>query len=197
MCSRYALRAPQEEIVARFGLRVPPEAVPRGAIRPTNRALVIVPGPDGAGGPDSRLLRWGIPAPRDRKPLINARLEKVTRTPPFRDVAHRRCLVPAGSFDEWAHEGGGRRCVTFSLPDTPLFAFAGLRTDDHFTILTGPPNETVAAVHDRMPVIVPQDLEAAWLDPDQGTAALLDRLGPWEGAMTTDREEPAQGELFG
>src|SRR5216684_6449075 len=60
--------------------------------------------------------------------------------------------------------------------DAPLFAFAGLwenwrdkaagdgaewiRT---CAIITGPPNELVAPIHDRMPVILPREAWARWL----------------------------------
>ena len=72
-------------------------------------------------------------------------------------------------------------------------AFAGLweRWDrgavplETFTILTTRPNERVAAVHDRMPVIVPPEAFEAWLAPGPPGPGLLGRLAePWPaGAM--------------
>jgi putative SOS response-associated peptidase YedK len=72
------------------------------------------------------------------------------------------------------------------LKDGALFGFAGLwtsrRADDgevveSCTIITTRPNELVAAVHDRMPVILPRDVEDAWLDselPKEHALALLE-----------------------
>ncbi|MBL9141932.1 MAG: SOS response-associated peptidase family protein, partial [Phycisphaerae bacterium] len=42
-----------------------------------------------------------------------------------------------------------------------------------FTVLTGPPNELIAPMHNRMPIIVPPDLYDAWLDPARETAGDL------------------------
>ena len=49
-------------------------------------------------------------------------------------------------------------------------------------ILTTAPNELMARVHDRMPVVIPDGLEQAWLEPDDGPAlrALQPLMGPWE-----------------
>ena len=35
----------------------------------------------------------------------------------------------------------------------------------HFTILTREPSEDLRFIHDRMPVILPEDAVTAWLDP--------------------------------
>jgi putative SOS response-associated peptidase YedK len=73
-----------------------------------------------------------------------------------------------------------------------MFAFAGLwaraRTDAgellSFTIITGPPNELVKPVHDRMPIVLAESAYAAWLDPSldaDGAHALLGvpPVGDW------------------
>jgi putative SOS response-associated peptidase YedK len=49
-------------------------------------------------------------------------------------------------------------------------------------ILTTAPNELMARVHDRMPVVIPDGLEQAWLEPDDGPSlrALQPLMAPWE-----------------
>jgi putative SOS response-associated peptidase YedK len=55
------------------------------------------------------------------------------------------------------------------------------------TIITGQPNELVAQIHPRMPVILPEQRHAAWLDEtdNENLKALLlpypaDRMRMWE-----------------
>ena len=85
-------------------------------------------------------------------------------------------LVPATGFFEWRGAKGtkGRTPVLFRRRDGEPFAFAGLSDRwssgdgavlETFAILTVPPNELVAAVHDRMPAILGRESESAWLDP--------------------------------
>ena len=86
----------------------------------------------------------------------------------------RRCLDLTHCLSyEWRTIGGAK--IPFSIGrkyDRP-FAFAGLwegwkdpATGDWLrtcTIITGDPNELVAQVHTRMPVILPEEHHAKWL----------------------------------
>ena len=53
------------------------------------------------------------------------------------------------------------------------------------TIITTRPNELVAPVHDRMPVILPSDAEAVWLDPSISRDQALSLLGPYPADLMT------------
>ena len=74
-----------------------------------------------------------------------------------------------------------------------MFAFAGLwtsRTDDQAgeilascTVITTTPNELVARVHDRMPVILATDSERVWLDPTISKEHALSLLGPYPAEL--------------
>ncbi|MCX7006690.1 MAG: SOS response-associated peptidase family protein, partial [Kiritimatiellaeota bacterium] len=105
----------------------------------------------------------------------------------FRDLlAQQRCLIPASGLFEWEKlPNGKKRAVYFRLPDGGLFAFAGLwmaQPDSPlraFTIITTSPNETVKKIHDRMPVMLPQAAEAAWLKPNATAEELLPLLCPY------------------
>jgi putative SOS response-associated peptidase YedK len=106
---------------------------------------------------------------------INARAETLATSGSFRDAfTKRRCLVPADGFFEWVGAGNDRRPIWFHRPDGRLFLFAGLyeswkaTPDDWqrtFTIITTTPNQLVAPVHNRMPVILEDDAVDRWLDP--------------------------------
>jgi putative SOS response-associated peptidase YedK len=127
------------------------------------------------------MMRWGlIPAwtkdlKKAREP-INAKAETVADLPSFRDAfRRRRCLIPADGFYEWKQEGGRKQPVYIRMKDGEPFAFAGLwehweGQDGHViescTLLTTEPNELLAQVHTRMPVILDPTDYNQWLDPD-------------------------------
>ena len=51
-------------------------------------------------------------------------------------------------------------------------------------MLTTAPNDLLRRVHDRMPVVIPDGLEQAWLEPADGPAlrALEPLMAPWDPA---------------
>jgi putative SOS response-associated peptidase YedK len=117
--------------------------------------------------------------------LINARLDSVAEKPAFREAwARRRCLIPASGFYEWSEPKGGRKRPYFIRPSgEPLFALAGLwerwRTASGATletcvIVTTAANAQLLAVHDRMPLLIPRDAQALWLDPRTGLDDVLE-----------------------
>jgi len=190
MCNRFALPEP-EEIAAEFEVVASGELRPRFNVAPGEEILVV----RRAGG--LRVLdhsTWGL-APawirRPGPPLRNVRAETLLGKPGRSETANRgRCLVPAGGFFEWLHLGRSRQPWYFRPRDGSLFALGALsevvaetpgdaRSERrHCAILTTRPNELVAPVHDRMPVIVPRDAYPAWLDPDVALAELLSLLEP-------------------
>jgi len=141
-----------------------------------------------------RLMRWGLlPAfvkdPKQFPTLINARSEEALEKPSFRHAMRfRRCLVPADGFYEWTGPKGKRRPFLLRPREAQPIAFAGLYERwrdgeggeiDTVTILTCPANGTIAPLHDRMPVVLPLEHFAAWLDV-MGTApeAAVELLRP-------------------
>jgi putative SOS response-associated peptidase YedK len=179
MCGRYTLSSPSDLVADLFELPSPPQLAARFNIAPTQEAPIVrVDDEDG----QRRLepLRWGL-VPFWSKDvsigqrLINARAETVAEKPSFRNsLKRRRCLVVADGFYEWQPVGGRKQPFYFRRADAAPFAMAGLwdRWDkgedaalETFTILTTEPNQLVAEVHRRMPVILhPADF-ARWLDP--------------------------------
>jgi putative SOS response-associated peptidase YedK len=122
--------------------------------------------------------------------MINARAETLAEKPAYRSLLGKyRCLVVADGFYEWTvGPDGKKKPIHFRLTDGGLFAFAGLwtsQTDDagnlveSCTIITTRPNELVAPVHDRMPVILPRELERDWLDADVSKEHALSLLEPY------------------
>jgi len=177
MCSRYSLTSPAEAVRAYF--RHHNEAVypPRYNIAPTQPVAIVRP--DHAGRRELVLVRWGLIPPWVKDPrsfslLINARAESAATKPAFRGaMRHKRCLVPADGFYEWTGTAGRKRPYLIRLRSGGPMALAGLYEHwlgadgselDTMAILTVPANRAVAALHDRMPAVLPPDTFEAWLD---------------------------------
>jgi putative SOS response-associated peptidase YedK len=193
MCGRYTLATAPEALARIFELDDPPELPARYNIAPTQQVpavrLVVDEGSGASRRRVLRLLRWGLVPFWAKDPgigarMINARAETVADKPAFRAAfRRRRCLVLADGFYEWQRVGrGAKQPFLIRLRDGGPFAFAGLwerwtgpegEPLESCTLLTTQPNELVAPIHNRMPVILdPADYDA-WLDPQlQDPAAL-------------------------
>jgi putative SOS response-associated peptidase YedK len=111
----------------------------------------------------------------------------MTSLPLIAGGIEKRCLIPADGFYEWVTEGKKKRPRRFTLQSGEPFAFAGLwdlwigEKQKLVTccMITTAANELVRPVHDRMPVIVPPENYAEWLDPETPEARLLSLLKPY------------------
>ncbi|HEY4134880.1 MAG TPA: SOS response-associated peptidase [Alphaproteobacteria bacterium] len=183
MCSRYSQTKAPAEIAKRFKARAPKSNLqPRYNIAPTQSAPVVRLAVDGAR--EIALLRWGLVPAWSKEiagaPLINARSETLAEKPSFRQAfERRRCLVLADGFYEWQKIEKEKLPWRFLRQDGEAFAMAGLwdrwtpapgvegvgEPVESFTIVTTAANDLVRPVHDRMPVIFPDDASAtAWLE---------------------------------
>jgi putative SOS response-associated peptidase YedK len=173
---------------------------PRYNMAPQQDNPVIVR--DNGGHNQLELMRWGlVPAWSKEARLtystINARAETVASKPTFRkSLATQRCLVPATGYFEWvaAAKDQGKQPYRIRLQGDSegiegIFAFAGLydiwqgpdgealRT---YTIVTTTANDALSHIHSRMPVILPTNAEAAWLDKDnRDVEELVSLLQPY------------------
>lgn len=180
MCGRFTLFAPYYEIIERFDIEVAfaeSDYIPSYNIAPSQQVVAII-----NDGKRNRLghLRWGLIPPwaKDEKigyKMINARAETVAEKPSFRKAfSKKRCIIPADSFYEWQKQNGEKIPMRIKLKNDELFAIAGLwetwQSPDGkllhtCTAITTEPNELMKPIHDRMPVILKREDEAAWLDP--------------------------------
>ena len=117
--------------------------------------------------------------------MINARAETVADQPAFRSAfQHRRCLLPADGFYEWASVNGKKQPWYFRLRDGSPFAFAGPwehwegpdgAAVESCAIITTDANETVRPIHERRPVLLDHKGYATWLERS-AARAVLERL---------------------
>ena len=205
MCGRYTLATPDPaSLRGRFGLEQSVEVRRRYNVAPGDDVLAVTT--DREGRPRGEHLRWGLvpswaDSPDTGLKMINARAETAGEKAAFRGALQRfRCLIVADGFYEWqARSGRPKQPFWITRADGEPFAFAGLWSIWHpkqdgstplrsCTILTTAANTAIAALHDRMPVILDADAEAPWLDHATPAAALDGLLRGLAPEQTTLRE---------
>lgn len=190
MCGRYELHTPMEDIARRFDAHTTDEASalpPRYNIAPSLRVAVVR---ETTRGRFLEAMSWGlVPAwvkEVSRVRPINARAETLFDKPMFRAaIRRRRCLVPADGFYEWQAGPGRKQPFRIGMVDGAPFAMGGIweywaRPGQQplvscAIVVTGA-NELVAAIHERMPVIIGPEDYARWLDPASMNQAQIEAL---------------------
>ena len=179
MCGRFSQQRPASELAEIFAAEpLADDPGPRFNVAPTDDALVVVQRGDRRA---ITAYRWGLiphwaDAAKVGSRMFNARAETLTTSPAFRDAFQRkRCIVPVDGFYEWHREGARRQPFAIARGDGRPLALAGLwsgwrdpaadRVVRTFTIITTRPNDQMAGLHDRMPVVIPDEAWGRWLDP--------------------------------
>jgi putative SOS response-associated peptidase YedK len=190
MCGRFALAADEAELESEFeGVVFPKTFAARFNIAPSQPVLAIPN--DGKKAADFFL--WGL-VPSWAKDasigerLINARGETLAEKPSFRgSYKYQRCLIPASGFYEWKSQPGSKIRVPHfvHLKSRKVFAFAGLWAEWNSadggpirtcTVVTTTPNEVMASIHNRMPVILGKADYVEWLDASPRSPENLEHL---------------------
>lgn len=188
MCGRYTIGLEAhdfpEELARYYGVEPGRTALyPNFNAAPRQILPLVILGDDGRRR--LVLMRWGLiprwerDAEHGRFRPINARADRFRTLPTFRHlVGRQRALVAATGFLEWNRRHDGKQPFLFRPKDRPIFSLAGLWDEWRgkgpnaaeprysFTILTTDPNSLVEPLHDRMPVMLRREDEAAWLDPE-------------------------------
>lgn len=180
MCGRYTLKTGRKKLAEQFHLDELPELSPRYNLGPTQDGLVVRTG-DAPGTRTAAFLRWGLipawsKAGVSAPLLINVRGETAVSRPAFREaMKRRRCLVIADGFFEWSRHGTLKQPYYLTVHRGEPFAMAGVwerwrppgseEPVETYAILTTTANEVLAPLHDRMPVILPEEFHEDWLNP--------------------------------
>ena len=133
-----------------------------GEVFPSDRAPILVASQEKV---VVRTAIWGFPGFQGKGLLINARSETAEERPTFREpLLTSRCVVPTTGFYEWNTQ---KEKFLFHYPDSKVVYLAGIWGEfdgkRRYTILTTEPNQAVAAVHNRMPVLLAKEQVRTWL----------------------------------
>ena len=193
MCGRYALSAAISDIAQEFSTNSAPElSLPADwNIKPTNDVYIIK-------NQAIEIASWGIiahwsksddEAAKSQSSAINARSESVHEKPTFKSAFRsNRCLLPATGYYEWASELGKyktKQPIYISRDDNKLLAFTGIfqswtspsgRVIQSVSIITRQAVGQLALVHSRMPVFLPRDRWADWMNPKINDVAKIRSL---------------------
>lgn len=200
MCGRFTLTTTPEQIRAAFPwLSVPDEIQPRYNIAPT-QPVAVAPN---NGENELEYYQWGLIPSWAKDPgignqMINARAETLAEKPSFRTAfRRRRCLILTDGFYEWRAEPDQRRKTPMyiRLASGQPFAFAGLWENWNApdgsnilscTIITTQPNRLMEGIHNRMPVILPEQAYPLWLETGEpDIPSLQSLLTPFPAELMT------------
>ncbi len=183
MCGRYAASKDVANLMEEFEVARPPdETLPEDFnVAPSKQVYMVVDRETDDGVQRQlRTAKWGlVPSwakdPKIGNRMINARLETAAEKPSFRRAwAKRRCLLPADGYYEWYAGEGPKQPFYIHRPDGHSLAMAGLyefwkEGEDWLVttcVLTTDAPDELGRIHDRMPLLVPHENWAAWLDPE-------------------------------
>lgn len=130
-----------------------------------------------------QLYNWGLVPENSfnldiRQYTLNARIESLHEKKSFKNYTQNRCLIIADGFYEWQwlnKSGSQKQKYLLTISDEELFAVAGLYSTwtsltgevfQTYTMVTTQANELMTQIHNtkhRMPVILKQEDEEAWL----------------------------------
>jgi putative SOS response-associated peptidase YedK len=191
MCGRFIRTSPRAVISDEFGVDqfVNVDFAPRYNIAPSQGVEAIInDGTQLRVGP----MKWGFTTssePQTKPVPINARAETIATMPLFRAAfQRRRCLVVADGFYEWRKVGNCKTPYLIRLRSGRPFGFAAIWANMRTAvgqrigtcaILTCAPNELMASIHDRMPVILPKGARDLWLAPGADPTELQTLLTPF------------------
>lgn len=195
MCGRYVSSSTPDEIARYFDAAEQPERAlePSWNVAPTDDVYVVLE------HDDARIVaehHWGLvpfwaKSAAIGNKMINARADTLATKGAFKDsFARKRCIVPADGFYEWQRVPGQtvKQPYLITRRSGEPLAFAGLWSSwkppgsdgterlRSATIVTTTPNELLATIHDRMPVILPASAWDEWLDPTNTDIEALTRL---------------------
>ena len=200
MCGRYASSRPADDLAAHFHADEPiaERLAPSYNVAPTDPVYAVLQREQSR---QLRVVRWGLVPSWAKDPkvgarFINARRETVAEKPAFRAAyRRRRCLLPADGYYEWQRQDGGKQPHYLTSYDGAPLAMAGLYEvwsgpDDRrlwtAAVLTTEAPDDLGHIHDRTPLLVPEQDWARWLDPssaDPGADLLVPasagRLRAW------------------
>ena len=185
MCGRKTLTKDMQSIIEELAIQEwenPDNYLPNYNIAPSQNSPILIDN----GMRIIKSMRWGlIPSwAKDDKfgaRMINARIETLTEKPSYRNLLlSSRCIVIADGYYEWKKDGDRKVPYYFKNHNDDLLTMAGLydvwkHPDGYmipsYTVITKEAQQDIATIHNRMPVILPQDHLDKWLKTESFSAS--------------------------
>lgn len=197
MCNLYRMTKNADEVAKWFDAIAMQGGANFGAeVYPGYPGLVVAEG-------EVRKMTWGFPLvmkgksgqPLKPKPVNNARTDKLDSFFWRYSFEERRCLIPLSAWAEAQGRKGAMTRTWLSLPESDLFACAGVwRDSDEFGLaysmmMTDSAGSAAEDVHSRMPVLLDPANYERWVSgtPDEAKALCV----PWSGDLDIDRTDQA------
>jgi putative SOS response-associated peptidase YedK len=179
MCGRFSQSESSRRLAEVFRAKLA-DGLPDGSynVAPTATIRIVVERDE-----ERRIepAQWGFRPPwpaRNGKaapPWINAKAETAAESRAFGPALRkRRCIIPVDAFYEWDQHTKPKQPYAVGATDgTGLLALAGIWSPSHepddlptVAILTTAPNELMARIHHRQPVVLPLDAVDEWFGSD-------------------------------
>lgn len=198
-CGRYTLHQKTDDLAKRYNIATVPAHISENYNVAPGQIMPVVTA-EASGTTQLQLMRWGYIPVWSKDPtigyrLINARDDTIFDKPMWKTaILKHRCLIPADGFYEWkvANEPKDQKQPWYIKPkQLDIFSFAGVwgtwedkatgEIVDTYSIVTTEPNQEMRPIHNRMPVILHPEDEAAWLDSSKVTREAVEPfLRPFE-----------------
>ena len=179
MCGRYYNFIAKDELTCLTNSDLISEYINYNIV-PTSEIPIVI---------DNKIIgaKWGfyptwLKKMKDSKPLINARLETILEKKTFKTpFEKRRCLVLMSGWYEWKQEGDNKIPYAFYKSKYEPIKVAGIysyRSDKTIEacILTKNATDELKNIHERMPVVLDNDVINNWIDKEIDINLLLEKL---------------------
>ncbi len=202
MCGRKTLTRDMQSIIEELAIEEwenPDNYLPNYNIAPTQNSPILIDN----GKRIVKSMRWGLIQSwaKDDKfgsRMINARIETLLEKPSYRNLlSKKRCIVITDGYYEWKNNGVNKIPYYFKNPNDKLLTMAGLydvwqHPDGNllpsYTIITKEAQNDIATIHNRMPVILPQEHLDKWLKTENSSVSKALELA--ENSMPTLEKYP-------
>ncbi len=176
-----------------------------GEISPGNTVPVLAYGRSGR--QIAFQMYWGFSV-KTGSLIPNARSETAAEKPIFKDSwAKHRCIIPASWYYEWEHartpDGKtvtGQKYLIQPSGMDKTFLCGIYRLEGgapHFAVLTREPADKIRFIHDRMPLILPEELIDEWIYPGSDPAKVAEKaLTEVEYAKAEEEYKPTSLAYF-
>ena len=194
MCTRYALEksltglkdiieiAERSSLTTKFIDTHAKPLITDGEVRPTDIVPVIAPNSKGARSVFP--MQWGFIGRDKKRSIFNARYETASIKPTFKEAWRtHRCIIPASYYFEWEHfkspDGRVKTGDKYAIQPngSTITWLCGLYNIENgypvFVILTKEPTENLRQIHDRMPLMLPEDKVDEWINPSSNPEELI------------------------